>query len=145
MDLAELKRRADDGSRVAQTVLGICFLDGVDTEINLEAAFRYLDAAARQGSSRAMVSIARMYFEGLAIPRDPAQAVGWYEKAASAGEFLAQIELGRIYSRGIGVAQDRAAARKWFAAALDQRFTVRGCDAEIAEAKQYIATADLEQ
>jgi len=72
------------------------------------------------------------------------EGLRWYEKAASAGEFLAQIELGRIYSRGLGVAPDPAAARKWFSAAIDQEASIHGCDDEIAVAKQYIATGDLE-
>ena len=144
MDLVELQRRADSGSCVAQTILGVYLLDGIGTETNPEAAHHYLHAAALQGGSRAMVNLGRMYFEGIGVPKDVHESIRWYESAASAGEFLAQIALGRIYSHGLGITRDSAAARKWFSAAIKQQSLVQGCDDEIAEAKRYIAAADLE-
>ena len=91
MDLIELQRRADSGSCVAQTILGVYLLDGIGTETNPEAAHHYLHVAALQGGSRAMVNLGRMYFEGIGVPKDVHESIRWYESAASAGEFLAQI------------------------------------------------------
>ena len=74
MDLIELQRRADSGSCVAQTALGLCFLDGIGTEIDLEAAYRYLRAAAQQGGSREMANLGHMYFEGVGVSKDVLEA-----------------------------------------------------------------------
>ena len=90
-----------------------------------------------------MANLGHMYFEGVGVSKDVLEAIRWYENAASAGEFCAQIELGRIYSRGLGVSRNPASARKWYSAAIGQQSLVQGCDNEIAEAKQYIAAADL--
>ena len=90
-----------------------------------------------------MVSLGRMYFDGVVVSKNVVKAIHWYEYAASAGELIAQIELGRIYSRGLGVSRDSAAARKWYSAAIDQESLVQGCENEIAEAKQFIAADDL--
>lgn len=103
---------------MAQTVLGICFLDGVDVEVNYTEAFRLLSAAARQGTSRSIVNLARMYAEGLGIERNMAEAIRLY-KAVEKVEFLAQIALGRIYSRGNGVAVDRAEALRYYSRASE--------------------------
>jgi TPR repeat protein len=69
----------------AQAIPGICYLEGNDAEADYLEAFRLLSAAA-QGSSRAVVGLARMY----AVP----EAIRLYKTIATAEEFLAQIQLG---------------------------------------------------
>jgi TPR repeat protein len=65
MNIPDLQRKAQAGSVVAQSVLGACYLDGVDVEINYPEAFRLLSAAADRRAPRAMANLARMYAEGL--------------------------------------------------------------------------------
>jgi TPR repeat protein len=113
-------------------------LDGVDIAVDYKEAFRLLSIAADRGAPRAMANLARMYAEGLGLPKDLPQAVHLYEKAAKTGEFLAQIELGRIYSRGLGVAADPEAAIRWYSAAAAQEGRVEKCE-ELEEAKAYVA------
>jgi hypothetical protein len=122
----------------AQTVLGICYLDGIEVEVSYEEAFSLLSKAARYGVPRAMANLARMYAKGLGVQRDLLVAVNLYEGAARAGEFFAQVELGRMYSRGMGVSPDIATARKWYSAALAQQGRVADCE-ELREARAYLA------
>jgi TPR repeat protein len=105
-DITDLRSKADGGSPVAQTALGICFLDGIDVEVNYQEAFRLLSAASKQGTSRSVVNLARMYEEGLGVEKDMAEAIRLY-KAVAKVEFFAQIALGRIYSSGKSVVADR--------------------------------------
>src|SRR5579884_3079579 len=98
MDISELHRRAEAGSVVAQSILGTCYLEGIDVEINYEQAFRFLSSAARRGVPRAIANLARMYAGGLGVQEDIHGAIRLYEVASASGEFLAQIELGRIFS-----------------------------------------------
>src|ERR1700730_7790437 len=102
MNLDALRRKAELGDTFAQAIVGICCLDGIDDRVNYGEAFRFLSAAAEKGMPRAIVSLARMYAEGLGIQKDAGKAVDLYERAAGSGEFLAQIALGRIYSQGLG-------------------------------------------
>jgi len=140
MNIADLREKAESGSAVAQTILGICYLNGVDVEVDYKEAFRFLSVAAGQDASRAMVSLARMYSEGLGIPENVPEAIRLYESAARAGEFLAQVELGRIYSRGVGVQVNLDAAVRWYSAAVAQEGRVTDCT-ELREAKDYVASS----
>jgi TPR repeat protein len=93
MDIPDLRRKADSGNVAAQAILGSCYLDGIDVEINYGEAFRLLSAAAGQGASRAVANLARMYAEGLGIPKNLPEAIRLYEAAAKAGEFFAQFDV----------------------------------------------------
>ena|SRR5208337_2648792 len=139
MNIANLREKARLGNVAAQTILGICYLDGVEVEADHEEAFRLLSAAAGRGASRAISSLARMYTDGLGVAKDPNEAIRLYEQAARRGEFLAQIALGRMYSSGIGCPVDAAAAQEWYSAALAQAKAAGGCGDEIREAEEFVA------
>ena len=143
-----MRKRADSGSRVNQSVLGLCYLYGVDVQVDYKEAFRLLSMA---GTSRAVTNLARMYAEGLGIAKDMAEAIRLY-KAVGRPEFRAQLELGRIYSRGLGVPIDSVEAFKWYSAAADRddddvddpiiaAFVGSGTFEEVQEAKAYVANA----
>jgi uncharacterized protein len=138
MNIFELRQEAEGGSLVAQTLLGISYLEGIEIDINYTDALRWLSSAADKGVPRACYHLARMYMEGLGVSKDFPRALGLYGRAARRGEFFAQIELGRIYSRGIGaVSQDHNAAEKWYSAAAAQEGTITDCE-ELREAKAFL-------
>lgn len=138
MDVDCLRRKAAAGNSAAQTMLGISYLCGDEgLTVDYEQAFRLLSAAAASGASRAVVSLARMYQEGLGIPQNVAKAVQLYESVGKA-EFLAAIALGRIYANGIGVPVDRYRALAWYSAAAAFGDRVIDCD-ELSEARAYIS------
>jgi uncharacterized protein len=137
MNIRNLQERAESGNVVAQATLGICYLDGIDVEVDYKEALRFLSAASRQRVPRAMSNLARIYAQGLGVPKDIAEAIRLYEAAAKAGEFLAQVELGRIYSRGLDVPIDRDVASIWYSAALAQEGNMEDCE-ELLEAKTFL-------
>ena len=137
MDIGDLRKKAAKGNVAVQTILGICYLDGIDVEVDYQEAYFFLSAAASRGSARAMVNLARVYHEGLGIGRNIPEAVRLYEKAALAGEFLAQIALGKIYSCGSDVPVNRDEALKWYSLAIAQEDRVVTSE-EISEAKRYV-------
>ena len=136
-----MRRKADDGSCVSQCMLGLCYLYGIDVEINYGEAFRFLSAAADQHSSRAVLNLARMYAQGMGMQQDVPKAIMHFEAVArpsdSSDAFPARIELGRIFSRGLGVPVDKGVALKWYSSALE--IAVEGDDPEeMQEAREYI-------
>jgi TPR repeat protein len=149
MNIQKLRRGADSGSRVDQSVLGLCYLYGVDVQVDYQEAFRLLSLA---GTSRAVTNLARMYADGLGISKDMAEAIRLY-KAVGKSEFRAQLELGRIYSRGLGVLADPVEALRWYSAAavredddcvedpINAAFVGSGTLEEVQEAKAYVANA----
>jgi TPR repeat protein len=138
MNIPDLRQKAESGNVAAESILGICYLDGVEMQVDYALALRFLSAAAAKGASRAMVGLARMHAEGLGIPKDLAQSLRLYRAAAERGEFVAQIELGRIFSRGLGTAVAPEEAFRWYSAAAVQEDRVQDGD-DIQEAKAYVA------
>jgi uncharacterized protein len=131
MNIPNLREQADSGNVVAQSLLGTCYLDGIDVEIDYMEALRYLTAAANQGAARARFNLARMYEQGLG------KAIGLYELAAEAEEFLARVELGRIYSSGKEIAASPEKALRWYSAAVALQDRMEDCE-ELKEAKAYL-------
>jgi uncharacterized protein len=137
MDIRDLREKAEAGSCVAQTILGICYLDGIDVEVDYEEAFRLLSKAASQGASRAVINLARMHGQGLGIPQNVPQSIRLYKSVADV-EFLAPVSLGRIYSSGVSVPADADEALRWYRAAAEWK-GIEDCE-ELREAKAYVAS-----
>src|SRR5260370_17205101 len=99
MNIHELRRGADSGSRVDQSVLGLCYLYGVDVQVDHKEAFRLLSMA---GTSRAVANLARMYAEGLGISRDMAKAIPLY-KAVVRSQFPPHPQLAPLSRPGLAL------------------------------------------
>lgn len=138
MDLEALKTEAALGSVVAQTVLGIIYLEGYEgLAVDLEKAFDLLTRASAAGAARARSNLGRMYEEGLATACDLDAARTLYEQAANAGEFMPMVYLARLYQNGKGVPQDFEKAEKWYRQAAEQRHRIADCP-ELREAVTYV-------
>src|SRR6266571_2390579 len=105
-NIAEMRQSAEEGSCPSQCMLGLCYLYGIDVEVDYKEAFRFLSAAAEQHASRAVLNLGRMYAQGLGIEHNVSEAIRHFEAVAklpSSGDtFQARIELGRLFSRGLG-------------------------------------------
>ena len=141
MDIEEKRRKAEAGSSVAQTTLGISYLYGYDVKVDYQEAFRFLSAAASQGTSRAVLNLGIMYAKGLGIPQNASEAVRLFEAVAkpsdSSDAFAARIELGRLYSLGLGIPADAQKALKWYKAALTLAADTEDSE-DLREARKYI-------
>jgi tetratricopeptide (TPR) repeat protein len=65
---------------------------------------------AHLGIARAQYALARMYYEGECVRRNPTKAAHWSGKAASKGNTRAQIFLGNLKIAGFGTPKDLAGA-----------------------------------
>jgi len=144
MNIAEKRRKADAGSCVAQSMLGLSYLYGYEVEVNYQEAFKYL-SAADQGGSRATLNLGLMYAKGLGIPKDMLTAIRLLEAVAkpsdSSDAFAARIELGRLYSLNPQVHADAEKALSWYKAAMALA-NDRENSQELCEARNYIARMD---
>jgi TPR repeat protein len=136
-DMETLRRKAEAGSCVAQTVIGLRYLQGDGTPIDFVEALRFLSAASVQGGLLAIVHLADMRRHGLGGSVDMPEALRLYGIAARRGDFFAQIELGRIYSTGVDVPPDPSRAATYYQAALDQEAVLHPCD-ELEEARRFL-------
>jgi len=142
MNIEELLQKAEAGSCVAQTVLGISYLHGHEVEVDYQKALRFLSAAARQGGSRATLNLGRMYAKELGVPKNVTEAIRLFEAVGQADDssdaFAARIELGRIYSGSSDFPVDVGAALKWYKSAIALTRD-REDSEELREARAYIA------
>lgn len=142
-NIAEMREKAEAGSCVAQSILGLCYLYGHDVEADYKEAFRFLSAAAEQGASRAVLNLGHMYAQGLGVPQNVPKAICLFEAvgkpSSSTDAFAARIELGRVLSRGVGMPIDKDAALKWYSAAIE--LAADDDDSEdLREARAYVAS-----
>lgn len=109
-ELDTLVRKAEGGSALAQTMLGIVFREGTDrsalssagatgqaatfrSQMDNEQALKWLSKAASQGFPMAQVEIGEMYYRGHGVMRDIDQAIAWTELAARVDYPRAQLNL----------------------------------------------------
>jgi TPR repeat protein len=137
MDMSDLRAKAESGSTPAQTVLGICLLEGIDCAADYPEAFRWLSAAAERGAVRAMAHLGAMYERGLAVATDAPRARDLYERAAEGGEFLACVWLARLLAREGDGSPRHGNALRWYRAALSQASLVQDSP-EVEEARLYV-------
>ncbi len=89
-----------------------------------KAALRLLQPIAEQGNANAEALLGKMYYYGLAVPKDYAESVKWYRKAAEHGNAKAQFNLGVAYYEGKGITKDSAEAVNWYRKAAEQGFAL---------------------
>jgi len=95
---AWVKAAAEKGHEEAQCLLASYYLSGVVVEQNEEAALRWYQAAAAQGSTYALSSIGDIYTN----KKEYSKAILWYTKATEAPipDSYAQRQLGLFYLDG---------------------------------------------
>lgn len=114
MDITELKAKAEAGSTVAQSILGIAYLYGNDVAQDHSEALRWLTLASEKGASRALYHLGLMHEQGLAGPADLERAFECFERAAIHEEVSAYIHVARMLRSGRGTVADNDAAGKWY-------------------------------
>ncbi|MGR8950738.1 MAG: tetratricopeptide repeat protein [Gammaproteobacteria bacterium] len=132
IDLEKLRKEAEGGSTVAQTIVGSYLLDGIKVPADYPKAFELLTKAAEAGAPRAMFHLARMYAEGHAVERDLAKAQALFEAASDKGEFLAHIYLARIF-----LLTDQTTAAYYYQRAADLQDVMMESD-EMNEAVEFL-------
>jgi hypothetical protein len=140
MDSAELNdriRRAEGGSTVAQSILGLLYLDGTELPLDYAKALHWLTLAAEKGASRPLLHLGIMYERGLGVEVDLEKAFRLYQRSADRREWLAYIHLARMFRHGKGTGINEPSALEWYEAALSEAGNVQA-DEELNEAREFI-------
>ncbi|MDA8959707.1 sel1 repeat family protein [bacterium] len=111
----ELHRRdAQEGSAIAQILLGVRYYFGAGVSIDYKEAVKWWRKAADQGDASAQFNLGLCYANGDGVLEDDKEAVKWWRKAADQGDASAQFNLGLCYANGDGVLEDRVEAYAWY-------------------------------
>ena len=115
-DLAETRKKAEQGNVFAQFILGDTYATGDGVPKDAVEAVKWYRLAAEQGYAAAHYTLGVMYDNGDGVPKDQTEAVKWFRKAAEPpvplrGLAMAQYYLGVMYATGDGVAMLRLARK----------------------------------
>lgn len=77
-------------------------------------ALKLAEEAAKRGEPQAHTLIARIYAEGLGVPKDEKAAVASYQRAADLGDVSGAFALGLMLAQGRGVEKNLASAAEMF-------------------------------
>lgn len=111
----DVRRAAEGGDPLAQFRLGeALFHDPARTDETSAQAVRWLQRAAENGNTDAMIFLGRLSRTGVGILQDFDQASAWIRTAAVHGSPEGMLEMGRLYRDGVGVEKDLVKAYAWF-------------------------------
>jgi len=117
--LLDLRRQAEAGDALAQTILAVRYLNGDRVVMDHAEAVRWCRLAAEQGHPGAQFYLGTMYARGAGVSKDDAEAVRWFRRAAEKGDVGAQFNLGVMFAEGTGVTKDVAEALRWYRIAAE--------------------------
>lgn len=105
-------QRGDAGAqfRVGEALLHVAIRE----KENSAEAVRWLQSAARNGNTPAMLQLGRLYRSGVGVLQNYAQSAKWIRTAAAGGNAEGMLELGRLYRDGIGFEKNPVRAYVWF-------------------------------
>ena len=111
------QRAADQGHVLAQSALGVIFLEGSRVAKNPVLARDWLEKAAEQKDAKAQWNLALLLISGSdGVKKDLKQAFLWCQKAANSEFVPAQATLGTLYAR----MKKMESAVQWWQLAADQ-------------------------
>jgi TPR repeat protein len=129
----------------AFVALGRYYLDGIpNTKVRADperAREMFSYAASYFGNAEAQYNLARLYLDGIGIPKDPRYGVRWLGLAAQKGQHQAQALLGQMLFNGINLQRQAARGLMWLtlardSAAADETWIKDSYNAAIAKASE---------
>lgn len=111
----DIRKAAEGGDPVAQFRLGEALLqDSSRSPESSQQAYSWLQKAAENGNTDAMIVLGRLSRTGVGILQNFGQASKWIQTAAERGSSEGMLEMGRLYRDGIGVEKSLIMAYVWF-------------------------------
>lgn len=120
LGLKILRKKAEEGSVMEQTVLGDCYMYGFGVSKKYSIAVEWFSQAARLDYASAQSKLAHCYRYGKGVEENIEKALEWSEKAAEQGDITAQTRMGIFCEKGANGKQDFKEAVKWYRKAAEQ-------------------------
>ena len=117
--LAEFRKAAQRGSRLAEFNYAMMLLNGEGTPANVDEGKKWLRKAADANMSHAQYVYGKMYDDGEFVGRDPVEAHRWFLKAAQQGHVQAELALANQFLDGRGTERDNKQAFVWYKKAAE--------------------------
>ncbi len=111
--LSIIRDAAKNKYALAQTILGLLYLDGTYVKKHNKTSATWFLQAAISGFALAQYHIGKMYLDGIGINQSLDLAVYWIKQASSRGQMDAMKQLGIMYIQGRGVEQNESRGEAW--------------------------------
>ncbi|MGZ5926235.1 MAG: hypothetical protein ACXWLJ_06125 [Rhizomicrobium sp.] len=108
---------ANTGNPVAETIIGLKYLDGQGIAADPVQALKWLQKAADAGQAVAQYRLGTMYERGQGVTVNPASAAKWYQASANLGNRKAMHNLAVAFAEGSTGKKDMAESARWFSKA----------------------------
>jgi localization factor PodJL len=108
---------ANAGNPVAETLIGLKYLDGQGIAADPVQALKWLQKAADGGQAVAQYRLGTMYERGQGVAANPATAAKWYLASATLGNRKAMHNLAVAFAEGSTGKKDMSEAARWFSKA----------------------------
>ena len=112
--LPQIQTQAQQGDPEAQARLGEAYLNG---NFGIAQAAAYYQQADQNNDITGQYRLAKLYEQGLGVPRDFAQARALYLKHTTRQDYITAPSfqaLGDLYRYGLGVNKNPREAQKWY-------------------------------
>ena len=87
---------AENGSVLAQHLIGILYMSGIGVGVDYDKAMKWFQRGARSRDAASQTGVGMLYFEGLGVRKDIETARRWFSMAAKKGDPYAEKMLDRI-------------------------------------------------
>lgn len=94
--------------------LGLMYLNGDGTEIDLEKAFLWFNKAANRGLPESKHNLGLMYANGYGVKKDISKAYTWFHKAALLGNVKSMATIASFHIDGLIGKKNLLLAHVWF-------------------------------
>lgn len=120
----QMKTLAQKGFRVRAAEIAEMYELGTEKiPISVERAYSwYFRSAHEENDKDGYLGIARFFFSGIFVDRNPIKAIEYFRKSSDLGSGEANLMLGSIYLRGVGVPRDIEKAEIYLVSAANQGF-----------------------
>jgi len=96
----QLVEDGEDTRGYSTFMLGLCYKDGIGTEVDIEKAFELIKKGAELGYNDAYFWLGYMYFHGNGTEKNEKEAIEWLTKSVEKENVDAQFMLGSLYLQG---------------------------------------------
>lgn len=112
--LSCFQRAAKTGDALAQTYLGIMYMQGEGVQKNSQISLNMFNKAIAQNYPFAMTQLGHIYRRGNGVAADLSKAFSLYKKAAELDDSQGQYFTAYCYNEGKGVVKDSVQAFKYY-------------------------------
>lgn len=116
-------QRANNGEAIAMTDLGVFYIHGIGTPVDIQKGLYWSEKAAEKEDPMGIHNLAWLYLNGEFVKQDTRKAVQLLQKASALGLERSSNDLGILALNGVGMDKNYSKAKEYYELAINQGST----------------------